>query len=217
MDHTQLNYHVICASILSLVMADASVSVKVLQNAVSSKFGFKPSYRKVWMAKQKAIAQIYRDWEDYNHIPRWITRVQLYMPGTIAVLRTSPVRVGNTVDGTKIFFHRLFWMFPPCIEAFKYCIPLISINGTHLYGKYEGTLLMALTQDGNLNIFLVAFRLVEGENTDSWKFFLSHLRQHMTPQPVILVISDQNNAIKATLVTEDGRWLLPMAYHAFCV
>ncbi|RYR40172.1 hypothetical protein Ahy_A09g045869 [Arachis hypogaea] len=38
-DHRQLDYHVICASILSLVMADASVSVKVLQNTVSSKFG----------------------------------------------------------------------------------------------------------------------------------------------------------------------------------
>ncbi|XP_057763526.1 uncharacterized protein LOC130983402 [Arachis stenosperma] len=69
MDHRQLDYHVICASIISLVMADISVSVKVLQNAVSSKFGFKPSYRKVWMGKQKAIAQIYGDWEEsYNHI-----------------------------------------------------------------------------------------------------------------------------------------------------
>ncbi|XP_057728681.1 uncharacterized protein LOC130944387 [Arachis stenosperma] len=59
-----------------VVMADASVSVKVLQNAVSSKFGFKPSYRKVWMGKQKEITQIYGDWEEsYNHIPRWIIGV----------------------------------------------------------------------------------------------------------------------------------------------
>ncbi|XP_015970807.1 uncharacterized protein LOC107494270 [Arachis duranensis] len=162
-DHKQLDYHVICASILSLVMADASISVKVLQNVVSSKFGFKPSYRKVWM-----------------------------------------VRKGNTEDASTIFFHRLFWMFPPCIEAFKYCKPLISIDGTHLYEKYEGTLLMAIAQDGNSNILPVAFGLVEGENTDSWKFFLSHLRQHVTSQPGILVISDRHNAIKAALLVEDG-------------
>ncbi|XP_016168375.1 uncharacterized protein LOC107610910 [Arachis ipaensis] len=167
-DHRQLDYHVICASILSLVMADASVSVKVLQNAVSSKFGFKPSYRKVWMGKQKAIAQIYGDWEEsYNHIPRWIIRVQLYISGTIALLRTSPVRIGNIVDALTVFFHRLFWTFPPCIEAFNYCKPLISIDGTHLYGKYGGTLQMAIAQDGNSNILSVAFGLVEGENTDS--------------------------------------------------
>ncbi|XP_016194858.1 uncharacterized protein LOC107635808 [Arachis ipaensis] len=60
-DYRQL-YHVICALILSLVMADAAISVKVLQNAVSTKYSFNPSYRKVWMVKQKAIAQIYGDW-----------------------------------------------------------------------------------------------------------------------------------------------------------
>ncbi|KAL4343672.1 hypothetical protein AHAS_Ahas11G0101800 [Arachis hypogaea] len=189
MDHRQLDYHVICASILSLVMADASVSVKVLQNAVSSKFGFRPSYRKVWMGKQKAIAQIYGDWEEsYNYIPRWIIGVQLYMPGTIALLRTSLVRIGNTVDASTVFFHRLFWTFPPCIEAFKYCKPLISIDGTHLYGKYGGTLLMAIAQDGNSNIL-----------------------------PVASVISDRHNAIKAALLAEDGGWLPPSAYRAFCV
>ncbi|XP_016172742.1 uncharacterized protein LOC107615149 [Arachis ipaensis] len=218
MDHRQLDYHVICASILSLVMADASVSVKVLQNAVSSKFGFKPSYRKVWIGKQKAIAQIYGDWEEsYNHIPRWIIGVELYMPGTIALLRTSLVRIGKTVDASTVFFHRLFWTFPPCIEAFKYCKSLISIDGTHLYGKYGGTLLMAIAQDGNSNILPVAFGLVEGENTDSWKFFLTNLCQHVTPKPGILVISDRHNAIKAALLAEDGGWLPPSVYRAFCV
>ncbi|XP_015941763.1 uncharacterized protein LOC107467236 [Arachis duranensis] len=129
------------------------------------KFGFKPSYRKVWMAKQKAVAHIYGDLEEfYNHIPRWIIEVQLYLPSTIAMLRTSQVRAGNTVDGARVFFHRLFWMFPPCVEAFKYFKPLISIDGTHLYGKYGGTLLMAIAQDGNSNILPVAFGLVEGEN-----------------------------------------------------
>ncbi|XP_025669131.1 uncharacterized protein [Arachis hypogaea] len=101
------------------------------------------------MAKQKAIAQIYGDWEEsYNQIPRWIIGVQLYMSGTIVVLHTSPVRSGNTVDGTKVFLHRLFWTFPLCVKAFKYYKPLISIDGTHLYGKYGDTLLMAIAQNG---------------------------------------------------------------------
>ncbi|XP_025662178.1 uncharacterized protein [Arachis hypogaea] len=99
-------------------MADASIYVKVLQNAI-------------------------------------------YMFGTIAALRTLPVRASNTVDGTRMFFHRLFWKFPPCVEAFKYCKPLISIDGTHLYGKYGGTLLMAIAQDGNSNILPVAALVVE--------------------------------------------------------
>nr|XP_029147415.1 uncharacterized protein LOC114925060 [Arachis hypogaea] len=111
------------------------------------------------------------------------------MPGTVAVLRTSPVRVGGQVDESQAYFHRLFWTFPPCIEAFRHCKPLISIDGTHLYGKYGRMLLIAIAQDGNSNILPVAFALVE----------------------------DRHNGIKAALEAPDGGWLPPSAYRAFCI
>ncbi|XP_016207227.1 uncharacterized protein LOC107647684 [Arachis ipaensis] len=50
-DHKQLDYHVICARIFPLVRADASVLIKVLQEATEATYGFRPSYRKVWLAK----------------------------------------------------------------------------------------------------------------------------------------------------------------------
>ncbi|XP_020962033.1 uncharacterized protein LOC107606048 [Arachis ipaensis] len=217
-DHRSLDHSVISAFIMPMVRADASVSIKVLLNATAAHFGFRPTYRRVWMAKQKAVGLIYGDWdESYNELPRWVLGVQLTMPGTVAVLRTSPVRVGGQVDESQAYFHRLFWTFPPCIEAFRHCKPLVSIDGTHLYGKYGGTLLIAIAQDGNSNILPVAFALVEGENAESWTFFLSHLRQHVTPQPGLLVISDRHNGIKAALEAPDGGWLPPSAYRAFCI
>ncbi|XP_015941095.1 uncharacterized protein LOC107466616 [Arachis duranensis] len=217
-DHRSLDYHVISAFIMPMVRADASVSIKVLLNATAAHFGFRPTYRRVWMAKQKSIALIYGDWdESYNDLPRWVLGVQLTMPGSVAVLKTSPVRVGGQVDESQAYFHRLFWTFPPCIEAFRHCKPLVSIDGTHLYGKYGGTLLIVIAQDGNSNILPVAFALVEGENAESWTFFLSHLRQHVTPQPGLLVISDRHNGIKAALEAPDGGWLPPSAYRAFCI
>ncbi|XP_020981616.1 uncharacterized protein LOC110273081 [Arachis duranensis] len=139
------------------------------------------------------------------------------MPGTVAVLRTSPVRVGGQLDESQAYFHRLFWTFSPCIEAFRHCKPLVGIDITHLYGKYGGTLLVAIAQDGNSNILSVAFALVEGENAESWSFFFSHLREHVTPQPGLLVISDRHNGIKAALEAPDGGWLPPFAYRAFCI
>ncbi|XP_052113879.1 uncharacterized protein LOC127744987 [Arachis duranensis] len=151
-----------------MVRANASVSIKVLLNATAAHFGFRLTYQRVWMAKQKSIALIYSDWdESYNDLPRWVLGVQLTMPGSVAVLKTSPVRVGG--------------------------------------------------QDGNSNILPVAFALVEGENAESWTFFLSHLRQHVTPQPGLLVISDRHNGIKAALEAPDGGWLPPSAYRAFCI
>ncbi|XP_025646896.1 uncharacterized protein [Arachis hypogaea] len=139
------------------------------------------------------------------------------MPGAVTVLKTSPVRVGGEVDESTVYFHRLFWTFPPCIEAFRHCKPLVSIDGTHLYGKYGGTLLMAIAQDGNSNILPIAFALVEGENAESWSFFLSNLRSHVTPQEGILVISDRHNGIKSALEAPETGWLPPRAYRAYCI
>ncbi|XP_020992737.1 uncharacterized protein LOC107481963 [Arachis duranensis] len=174
-DHRSLDYHVISTFIMPMVRADAAVNIKVLQNATAAHFGFRPTYRRVWMAKQKAVAVIYGDWdESYNELPRWVLGVQLTMPGTVAVLRTCPVRVGGQVDES---------------QAFRNCKPLVSIDGTHLYGKYGGTLLVAIAQDRNSNILPVAFALVE----------------------------DRHNGIKAALEAPDGGWLPPTAYRAFCI
>ncbi|XP_072060366.1 uncharacterized protein [Arachis hypogaea] len=80
-----------------------------------------------------------------------------------------------------------------------------------------GTLLVAIAQDGNSNILLVVFALVEDENAESWSFFLSHLCQHITPESGLLVILDRHNGIKAALEAPDGGWLPPAAYRAFCI
>ncbi|XP_015956224.1 uncharacterized protein LOC107480583 [Arachis duranensis] len=81
-DHRQLDYHIIYARIFPLVSADAAVPIKVLQQATEAYYGFKPSYRKVWKAKQKVVAQIYGEWEEsYAELPSWMIGVQLTMPG----------------------------------------------------------------------------------------------------------------------------------------
>ncbi|XP_057719159.1 uncharacterized protein LOC130933546 [Arachis stenosperma] len=194
-DHWQLDYHIICARIYPFVRADAAFLVKVLQQATKANYGFRPSYMKVWMAKSKAVAQIYGDWEEsYAELPCWMLGVQSTMAGTVTVLKTSPVRVGDQVDVSTVYFHRLFWTFSPCIEALWHYKPLVSIDGTHLYGKYGGTLLLAIAHDGNSNILPIAFALVERENAESW-----------------------HNGIKATFEALKNGWLPPRAFRAFCI
>ncbi|XP_057722597.1 uncharacterized protein LOC130936528 [Arachis stenosperma] len=109
------------------------------------------------------------------------------MLGSVAMLRTSPVRV----DGH------------------------LSISTGPTYTANTGGVVIA--QDRNSNILSIAFALMEGEDAESWSFFLSHLRQHMTLLSGILMISDRHNGIKATLEASDGGWLPPAAYHAFCI
>ncbi|MED6154913.1 hypothetical protein PIB30_000411, partial [Stylosanthes scabra] len=58
-----------------------------------------PSCMKTWKAKQKTIALMYGDWEEsYAEIPPWVIGVQLTMPGSVAILKKCPARVGGEVD-----------------------------------------------------------------------------------------------------------------------
>ena len=64
-------------------------------------------------------------------------------------------------------FQRVFWSFDPSIEVFEHCHPLLSIDGTHLYGKYKGMLLIAMGCDRHNHLFPLTFSITEGENIDS--------------------------------------------------
>ena len=58
-------------------------------------------------------------------------------------------------------FERVFWAFGPSIEGFQHYRPAICIDGTFLYGKYRGTLLIALTWDCENRLFPLAFAIME--------------------------------------------------------
>ncbi|XP_057745423.1 uncharacterized protein LOC130963310 [Arachis stenosperma] len=197
-DHAQLDSNVICQHIFPMVHADATICVKVLQGLIESAYGYKVSYKKVWHTKQKAIARLYSDWDDsYDQLRRYFNALQAFVPGTIVDLQTVPYYVGNTLDRDSVM----------------HCKPLVSVDGTHLYGKYAGTLLMGIAQYGNNNILPVAFALVERENTDSWYFFLTNLRRHVATRPGVLLIFDRHAAIKAVLEREGCGW----DHNAYCV
>ncbi|XP_016206183.1 uncharacterized protein LOC107646514 [Arachis ipaensis] len=192
-DHRQLDSSLICRVILSLIQSNPSISISVLQGAVQASYHFKHSYRKVWMAKQKAIARIYGDWEEsYNKVPKLLQALQSCFPGTIRDLRVKPYYDGHFM-------------------AFKHCKPFLSVDSAHLYGKYGRVLFIVVAQDRNSNILPIAFAIVESESTESWSFFLTNLRHHVTPQDGLLVISDRSQAIKATLSSDDSGWHPPRA------
>ena len=60
---------------------------------------------------------------------------------------------------------RAYWCFPQCVEAFKHCKPVISVDGAFLTGKYRGALLIVTGMHGEDRLIPLAFSLVEGETT----------------------------------------------------
>ena len=65
-------------------------------------------------------------------------------------------------------FQRVFWAFHSSIEGFNHCQPILSNDGTHLYGEYKSTLMIAMGCNGNNQLFLLAFSIIDGENIRSW-------------------------------------------------
>ncbi|RYR04989.1 hypothetical protein Ahy_B06g084815 [Arachis hypogaea] len=63
----------IAQHIFTIVKVDPTINLRVLQGGVENHFGYKASYRKVWLVKQIIIARIYGDWEEsYNKLPHWL-------------------------------------------------------------------------------------------------------------------------------------------------
>jgi hypothetical protein len=54
----------------------------------------------------------------------------------------------------------------------KQCRPVICIDVTFLIGKYDGTILTAVAAYGNNQLLTLAVAFAEGENSDSWYWFL---------------------------------------------
>ena len=79
------------------------------------------------------------------------------------------------IAGTTLLRY-VFWAFAPCIATFRYCRPVISIDGTYLYGKYRGMLMIAMTIDANQKALPIVFAIVDKESRPSWGWFLECLR-----------------------------------------
>ena len=72
-------------------------------------------------------------------------------------------------------------------------LPVISVDGTFLTGKYKGMILTAIGVDGNNQILPLAIAFVESENFDSWLWFLRHLKEGVVgARPDVCVIHDRH-------------------------
>ena len=139
--------------------------------------------------------------------------VKLTNPGTKVVWKTSVLADCNG----NVRFMRVFWAFGPCVEGFKHCRPVIQIDGTFLYGKYIGKLLIAISIDANGHIFPLAFAIVENESSNSWSWFLYTLRSQVTQREGIYLISDRHAGIQAAIRDPNVGWNPPYAHHRYCL
>ncbi|XP_021737527.1 uncharacterized protein LOC110704047 [Chenopodium quinoa] len=72
---------------------------------------------------------------------------------------------------------KCFFSFAAQVKGFlSGCRPIIGIDGAHLSGYYKGIMLTVVGIDGNNEIFVIAYGLVDTESIDSWSYFFRNLR-----------------------------------------
>ncbi|XP_013615368.1 PREDICTED: uncharacterized protein LOC106321669 [Brassica oleracea var. oleracea] len=88
---------------------------------------------------------------------------------------------------------------------------VVVVDGTFLNGKYKGTLLTSLAQDGNFQIFPIAFAVVDTENDDLWHWFFTQLKILIPDDEDLAIISDRHNSIGKAI-----RNVYPLAARRIC-
>ncbi|XP_023926256.1 uncharacterized protein LOC112037653 [Quercus suber] len=212
-DGRMMDSRFISIALKQYVREDITRSIKDLRSMLHAKHGHDVTMYKVWEAKQKAVACIYGDFDkSYAELPRFLVALDDADPNTVTLLKCDP-----RVPGTCLF-NSTFWAFSPCIRGFRHCRPVISLDATHLYGKYKGKLLIEMETYGNNEVFPLAFAVVESESTETWGLFLACLLSRVTNRINLCIISDRHHGIQSCFDdTTRGYLQAPLAHHWYCI
>jgi len=94
---------------------------------------------------------------------------------------------------------------------------VISIDATHLYGKYKGKLLIAMATDSNNKVYPLMFAVVESESMKTWGWFLACLLTYVTDRTNLCIISDRHRGIESCFNdTTRGYLQAPLTHHWNC-
>uniref|UniRef100_K4A1I2 Uncharacterized protein n=1 Tax=Setaria italica TaxID=4555 RepID=K4A1I2_SETIT len=141
--HRQLTSTLIAKRMMGIFKKQSNMKVRTIIITVEKIYGgYVITYGKAWRAKQRAWRMIYGDLESgyKKQLSVLFNAIKAVNPGMHYEYISKP---NAWKDGRQIF-GRAFWCFPQCVEAFRHCHPVFSIDGTFLIGKYRGTLLIGL-------------------------------------------------------------------------
>ncbi|KAL5548130.1 hypothetical protein UlMin_003361 [Ulmus minor] len=160
---------------------------------MKQKFGVDISYSVAWRGRECAYKNL-----------RLSTPEQSYklLPGYLHML----------MDTNLGSFQYLFIAFVASIHGFSYCRPVISIDATHLKGKYRGVLFTAVCHDANQQIFPLAFGVGDSENDASWTWFLGRVKSVFGVNSALIIVSDRHRSINNAV-----QGVFPQAFLGICM
>ncbi|KAH9623671.1 hypothetical protein KSS87_000247 [Heliosperma pusillum] len=127
-----------------------------------------------YKVKYLAHRKLHESMKDhYSKLGRYMEAIKQLNPDSCFKLETDPPReLGPPI------FKRLFVCFDALSTGWLIgCRRVICLDGCFLKTFLGGVLLAAIGRDANDQMFPIAYAVVEGENNESWNWFLLELRQ----------------------------------------
>ncbi|XP_022880846.1 uncharacterized protein LOC111398126 [Olea europaea var. sylvestris] len=167
-------------------------------------FGVKISYNKACRGKLHALTMLHGTPEaSFQKLSSYCHVVGESNPGTVTHIELD----------SQNRFHYFFLTFGASIRGYtQYLRPVICVDGSHLKGSYKGTLLLATAQDGNKQIYPLAWGIVDAETNKSWKWFMSNLKELIGDSEDLVFVLDRKKSIDKAITQ-----LFPLSHHGCCI
>ncbi|KAL3630045.1 hypothetical protein CASFOL_023029 [Castilleja foliolosa] len=171
-----------------LVLEGRLFRPKEIMFDIEKKYGINITYDKALKTYHKAYSFKYGEHsKSWQLMPVYFHLLTKENPGTYTNFQT---------DDHDMFKYSFFALHASIKGFNEYCRPVIFVDGTFLKGKSKGVLFVAVTKDGNEQVFPLAFGLADKEKDDSWVWFMQQLRNAFSCRENLVIVSDRHQSIK---------------------
>ncbi|XP_070025520.1 uncharacterized protein [Nicotiana sylvestris] len=179
------------------------VKPKFVISEMKRAHGIDVGYGNAWHAIQKGLSLLRGTIEqNYEQLASYLYMIEQKNTGSYTNIQR---------DAENRFVY-MFFMYGASISGWKYCRPLIAIDGTFLKNKYRGVLLVAVTKDANNQIFPIAFGVADSENNESYEWYFRELRNAIGIRKDLMFLSYRHKAIANGIAK-----VFPECYHDICI
>uniref|UniRef100_J3KVC7 SWIM-type domain-containing protein n=1 Tax=Oryza brachyantha TaxID=4533 RepID=J3KVC7_ORYBR len=179
---------------LDILKTSPTMGAKELLTRLQDEHNVTLAYNTVWCGLEKAKKELYGSWEEsFYMLYSWKEEVLKRSPGSVIEIDIK------VVDG-RAYFHRFFCAFSPCIKGFLAgCRPHLSVDSTHLNGRWNGHLAAATLIDGHNWMYPVAFGFIDSKTEDNWVWFMSQLHKAIGDLEPLAICSDACKGLENTV------------------
>jgi len=149
--------------------------------------------------------------EQFRKIPAYLELLQQRNPWIHTSLHST---IGSEHTPEAQHFQCIFICPAESQLLFIQMRPFVALDGTFLKARFVQTLLLPVGIDGNGQNLILAWGLVDSENTDSWTWFLERLKRVIPQVLEATFISDRDKGLMAAdHVLGNGINLLICCFH----